>query len=165
MLRLAVAIAAAGVLLGGGGPAGSHARHAGDPSADGAPAGSHAGHADIVPLGEGYDPPPPTAPPPPPAATGGRKALVATVGPAFTISLRTAAGKRLGRLRAGRYTITVRDQSAEHNFHLLGPGVNRKTGVAYMGTKTWTVRFRKGKLYRFRCDPHLFSMRGSFRAR
>jgi hypothetical protein len=140
MLRSAITVACVAALAVAAGPAGS-----------------------TSPLGEGYDPPPPAAPPPPPAAGG--KSLVAAVGPNFTISLRTAAGTRVRTLKAGRYTITVNDRSKMHNFHLFGPGVNRKTGVAYMGTSTWTVRFRKGKQYRFRCDPHLFSLRGSFRVR
>ena len=116
-----------------------------------------------APSGEDYAPPSPTAPQPQaPAASGTR--LVATVGPSSNISLRTAAGTRVRRLKAGRYTITVRDRSDFHNFHLRGPSVDRKTGVAFTGTTRWTVRFRKGKTYRYRCDPHLDSMRGSFRA-
>jgi hypothetical protein len=133
-------------------------------SAANAPAGTaphaHGAH------GEGYEPPPPTPPAPPaPPPPAGPRSLVGTVGPAFTIRLRKASGARLGRLAAGQYTITVRDRSSEHNFHLLGPGVNKKTAVAFVGTATWRVRFRKGKVYRFRCDPHLFSMKGSFRIR
>ena len=90
--------------------------------------------------------------------------LTGTVGPSATISLRTPSGARVKRLKAGRYRIVVRDRSAMHNFHLLGPGVNKKTGVGFRGTVTWTVTFRKGKTYRFVCDPHAKQMRGSFRA-
>ena len=68
-------------------------------------------------------------------------------------------------LKAGRYAITVRDRGAAHNFHLVGPGVNRKTGVAYRGTpRAWTVTLRKGTL-RWLCDPHAAQMRGSARVR
>jgi plastocyanin len=102
---------------------------------------------------------PPQPPPPPQLQT-----LTASVGPGFTISLRNARGARVTRLRAGRYRIRVRDRSAMHNFHLLGPGVNKRTRVGFRGTVTWTVIFRKGRTYRFRCDPHPARMKGSFRA-
>ena len=107
--------------------------------------------------------PPPQPPPPPPPAPR-IQTLTATVGPGATISLRTSRGARVTRLKAGRYRIAVRDRSAMHNFHLLGLGVNKKTGVGFRGSVTWTVTFRKGKTYRFRCDPHAARMRGSFRA-
>ena len=98
---------------------------------------------------------------PPPAAPVRR--LVATVGPTATITLRTPAGRAVRTTRAGRYAITVRDRSVHHNFRLTGPGVNRATGVAFRGTRTWTLTLRKGATYRFRCDPHRLRMRGSFR--
>jgi plastocyanin len=106
---------------------------------------------------------PPPQPPPPPPATRVRT-LVATVGPGMTISLRTARGARVRRLRAGRYRIIVRDRSRSHNFHLFGRGVNRRTRVGFRGTTRWTVTFQKGRRYRFVCDPHAGDMRGSFRA-
>jgi plastocyanin len=102
--------------------------------------------------------PPPQPPPPPPRV----QTLTATVGPAATISLRTANGRRVTRLRAGRYRIVVRDRSRMHNFHLIGPRVNRKTRVAFRGTQTWTLTLRRGT-YRYVCDPHARRMRGSFR--
>lgn len=106
---------------------------------------------------------PPPAPPPPPA-TPRVGTLVATVGPGASISLRTTSGRRVTRLRAGRYRIRVRDRSGSHNFHLSGRGVNKRTGVGFRGTTTWTVTFRRGARYRFVCDPHARHMRGSFRA-
>lgn len=104
---------------------------------------------------------PPAPPPPPPPKV---QTLTATVGPGATISLRTSRGARVTRLKAGRYRIVVRDRSARQNFHLLGPGVNRKTGLGFRGTARWTLTFRKGKTYRFRSDPNAKRMRGSFRA-
>ena len=104
-------------------------------------------------------PPPPPPPPPPPKP--GVKTLTATVGPGATISLRSG-GKKVSRLKAGRYRIVVRDRSHMHNFHLSGPGVNKKTAVAAHGSRTWTVTLRKGT-YRYWCDPHKTQMRGSFR--
>jgi plastocyanin len=106
----------------------------------------------------GTAPPPPPPPPPPPRVTR----LTATVGPGATISLRTATGRRVTRLRRGRYRIVVRDRSRSHNFHLRGPGVNKRTTVGFRGTRTWTVTLRRG-IYRFVCDPHARRMRGSFR--
>ncbi len=104
----------------------------------------------------------PPTPPPPPATRP--PTLTATVGPGATISLRTSRGARVTRLKAGRYRIVVRDRSAMHNFHLSGPGVNKRTTVGFRGTATWTVSFRKGRTYRFVCDPHATRMKGSFRA-
>lgn len=86
--------------------------------------------------------------------------LVATDGPGFTITL-TKGGKKVTSLRAGAYTITVRDKSNFHNFHLKGPGQNKLTTVAFVGTKTWNVRLRRGK-YTFVCDPHVAVMKGAF---
>ena len=65
-------------------------------------------------------------------------------------------------MKAGRYRIVVRDRSHLHNFHLTGPGVNKKTAVAGHGTRTWTLTLRKGT-YRYVCDPHKARMKGSFR--
>ena len=105
----------------------------------------------------GGPPNPPPAPPPPVGIT-----LYATVGPGMTISLRTARGVRISRLRAGRYTIIVRDRSTSHNFRLYGRGVSKRTRVANVGRTRWSVLFRRG-IYRYRCDPHPLRMRGSFR--
>jgi plastocyanin len=104
--------------------------------------------------------PPPPPPPPPPA--GRTTTLFATVGPGFTISLRSRNGRRVSRIRRGRYRIVVRDRSSSHNFRLRGPGVNKRTAVGFRGTRTWSVTFRRGT-YRFVCDPHARRMRGSFR--
>lgn len=91
--------------------------------------------------------------------------LVATVGPGESITLRTAAGAPVRNLRAGIYTVTVRDRSDEHNFRISGPGVNKATGVGSVRTVTWKVKLLRGKVYRFVCDPHADDMRGSFRTR
>ena len=86
-----------------------------------------------------------------------------TVGPSFTIKL-TLAGKKVTRLKKGvRYRFLILDRSSIHDFHLLGPGVNRVlTSVDFTGTKSVVLRLRKGT-YRFVCDPHAFLMHGSFR--
>jgi len=91
--------------------------------------------------------------------------LVATVGLGDTITLRTSAGAPVRSLRAGVYTVVVKDSSDEHNFRIVGPGVNKATGVGSTGTVTWKVKLLRGKGYRFQCDPHSDDMRGTFRAR
>ncbi len=87
--------------------------------------------------------------------------LRGTVGPGFTITLKTAQGNLVRKLKPGTYTIRIRDLSPIHNFHLFGPGVNKKTSVQNTGIATWTVRLQAG-LYRYRCDPHRTIMHGSF---
>jgi plastocyanin len=87
--------------------------------------------------------------------------LVGTVGPGFTITLKRF-NKPLRTLKAGTYSITVSDKSNIHNFHLRGPGVNKEiTGVGFVGRKTVVLKLKKGT-YRFVCDPHLTTMKGTF---
>lgn len=92
--------------------------------------------------------------------------LRATVGPGFTISLSTKPAK------AGTYDIVVADKSPIHDFHILGPGLPLKntktvkvaTEVSKVGTFTLTgLKLQAGKTYRFVCDPHKTSMKGSFK--
>ena len=87
--------------------------------------------------------------------------LVGTVGPGFTITL-TKSGAKVTKLKAGKYSITVNDLASVHNFHLTGPGVNKKTSIGGTGKTTWTVTLQKGKTYRYVCDAHPF-MTGSFK--
>ena len=91
--------------------------------------------------------------------------LVATVGPGHTITLRTASGAAVRSVKAGLYTIVVRDRATDHDFRLIGPGVNKATAVGFVGTQTWRVKLVRGKTYKFVCDPHADEMFGSFRAR
>jgi len=87
--------------------------------------------------------------------------LVDTVGPGFTITLKTS-GTKVTKLKAGKYTITVNDLASIHNFDLTGPVVNNKTSIGGVGKTTWTVTLQKGKTYCFVCDAHPF-MEGSFK--
>jgi plastocyanin len=87
--------------------------------------------------------------------------LSAVVGPGFNISLKKGSTK-VTKLKAGKYTITVADKSNIHNFHLTGPGVNKKTSVPATGITQWTVTLKKGT-YKFVCDPHAPIMKGSFK--
>jgi LmbE family N-acetylglucosaminyl deacetylase len=86
--------------------------------------------------------------------------LVLTVGPRFIISLRTASGKVVRRLKSGGCSIEVRDRSVAHNAHLMGAGVNRKTGVIFKDTVTWRLTLKKGTLT-FLSDPDKRYLRGS----
>jgi plastocyanin len=88
--------------------------------------------------------------------------LVASVGPGQTISLRRTNGALVRSLPHGRYAITVHDRAAIHDFHLSGPGLNKKTGVPFVGTVAWAVTLKKGT-YAYRCDPHKQFMHGSFK--
>jgi len=76
------------------------------------------------------------------------------VGPGFTIKMVSKPTK------AGKVKLVIDDKSDIHNFHLTGPGVNVKTSVPAVGSKTFVVTLKKGT-YRFVCDPHTF-MKGSF---
>jgi plastocyanin len=104
----------------------------------------------------GTVPAPPPPPPNPSSTPTPRTArLTASVGPGAHIAVRGVAG-----LRPGKVAITVRDASAVDSFRLVGPGVNRATGVAFRGTVSWTVALKVGT-YRFRSDRHP-QLRGSF---
>lgn len=70
------------------------------------------------------------------------KALRASVGRTGQLLLLTPYGHRASALVEGTYTVTVRDASARHSFRLAGTGLDRRTGVRFKGTKTWTVRLR-----------------------
>jgi plastocyanin len=87
-------------------------------------------------------------------ATAGK--LTATDGPGFTITMSAKSVKH------GTYTITVKDRSNIHNFHLTGPGVNKKTAVGAVKTYKWTVTLKKGT-YKFICDPHASIMKGTLK--
>jgi hypothetical protein len=67
------------------------------------------------------------------------------------VTLRTAAALPVRALKAGLYAIKVVDRSRHQNGHLTGAGVNRRTGIAFVGTVTWTVRLKAGTL-RVRSD-------------
>jgi plastocyanin len=94
-----------------------------------------------------------------PAATP----LAGTVGPGFSIKL-AKAGKKVTSLKAGSYAITVSDKASIHDFHLLGPGVNKViTTVPFVGKKSVTVTLKKGT-YTYQCDPHAASgMKATFK--
>jgi hypothetical protein len=96
--------------------------------------------------------PPPPPPPPPAGKLSGRVTSKA-------ISL-TNGGSKVRSLTAKKYKITVSDTSKTQNFHLTGPGLNRKTGVAAKAKATWTVTLKPGK-YTYRSDKSR-KLRGTF---
>jgi plastocyanin len=81
-------------------------------------------------------------------------ALTASVGPKQRISLQPKI------VEAGPATITVSDRSKTDNFHLSGPGVERRTKIAFRGKATWNVTLQPGR-YTYTSDKHK-KLRGSF---
>jgi plastocyanin len=109
--------------------------------------------------GTGVSPAPTPSPAPKPKAA---TKLVASVGPGQTISLRRTSGALVRSLAHGRYAVTVHDRASIHDFHLSGPGLNKKTTVPFVGTVTWVVTLKQGT-YAYRCDAHKALMHGSFK--
>ncbi len=85
-------------------------------------------------------------PPLPPAPVPKPHSLTVHVGPGHVLAFPKG-------LAIGRYAITVHDLSAADNLHLKGPGVDRKTGVAFRGTVKWTVNLKAGT-YHASSDAH-----------
>jgi plastocyanin len=88
--------------------------------------------------------------------------FVGEVGPGYSIEVKKG-GNDLKTIKAGTYRIRIEDKSASHNFHLFGPGLNKKTGIGYKGETTWTIKLKVGR-YTYQCDPHAaMGMKGRFR--
>ena len=88
--------------------------------------------------------------------------LVGTVGPGFTIKLKDATGRKVTRIKAGKYTFVITDKSTIHNFALEKGRKHRElTTVRFVGKKTVTLTLTKGK-WIFVCEPHESTMKGSF---
>ena len=83
--------------------------------------------------------------------------LAGSVGPRRTISLKPKSAL------PGPAAIVVNDRSKTDNFHLTGPGVNKKTGVKSRSRATWNVTLVPG-LYTYRSDKTK-KLRGSFTVR
>ena len=81
--------------------------------------------------------------------------LKGSVGPGHKISLKKG-GATVKSLKAGKYSVKVSDRSKKLNFHLKGPGVNKKTGVKFKGKKTFKVKLSAGKyVYKSDAGKHL----------
>ena len=71
--------------------------------------------------------------------------------------------KDLKTIKAGTYRIKVEDKASIHNFHLKGPGLNKKTGISFTGETSWTIKLKPGT-YTYQCDVHAASgMKGHFK--
>ncbi|WP_411283236.1 hypothetical protein [Lapillicoccus sp.] len=81
-------------------------------------------------------------------------------GDAYVITLMDSTGAPVTSLKAGSYTVKVKDASKIHDFHLSGPGVDQKTTVPEVTEASWTVTLQAGT-YTYKCDPHP-KMTGSF---
>jgi hypothetical protein len=93
---------------------------------------------------------------PPPTTTTTITSTTPAPTPPRPLTLAVGPGRRMTapvRLPAGRYAITARDASAVDDLHLKGPGVDRKTGVAFRGKRLWTVTLKSGT-YRVFSDAH-----------
>src|SRR5262245_36351168 len=97
-------------------------------------------------------------PPPPPSTVAKLSGKVTTK----AISL-TRSGSKVRTLTAGRFKVAVSDTSKTQNFHLKGPGVNRKTGVAARAKASWSLTLKPGK-YTYSSDKSR-KLRGSFRVK
>jgi hypothetical protein len=77
-----------------------------------------------------------------------------------SIVVRNAKGAAVSTVAPGPYEFSVLDRSRVRNFHLLGPGVDRRTGISYVGSISWRVTLRTGE-YRYRSDGS--SLQGTLR--
>jgi plastocyanin len=97
-------------------------------------------------------------------AQGAVPKVVGTVGPGFTIKL-TSGGRKVTKLKAGKYTFVIADKASIHNFVLErvtgGKFEKQLTSVPFVGKKTVTVTLKKGK-WKFYCAPHESMMFGFF---
>lgn len=91
-----------------------------------------------------------------PAGAASHPRLVGVVGKnnAYRITL-SSNGKIAKTLKAGTYTVVIHDDSQMHNYELDGPHGRSWTftQVAYVGTKTVTLKLLPGK-YKAYCAPH-----------
>ncbi len=93
------------------------------------------------------------APPPLPKLTG------RVIGK--TITLKNAAGRLVKVIPQGKYKIVVKDLTRADNFHLKGPTANKRTGIRFKGTRSWTLALGQGS-YTYRSDAHR-KMRKTFK--
>ena len=97
------------------------------------------------------------------SSSAGGSVLTGTVGKgdAFSIALVDSTGAKVTTLKAGTYQVKVKDLSKIHDFHLVGPGVDKATGVTDVIDVTWSVNLTAGS-YTYKCDPHATQMVGTF---
>jgi plastocyanin len=96
------------------------------------------------------------------AGTQKSTGLTGEVGPGYSIEVKLN-GNDLKTIKAGTYTIKVQDKASIHDFHLIGKGLNKSTTVSFVGTQTWRITLKPGKVT-YQCDPHAaMGMKGTFR--
>jgi hypothetical protein len=66
----------------------------------------------------------------------------------------TAVSLSAKSVAAGAFKLTVLDRSRSRNFHVVGPGIDRRTGKTFTGSVTWRLELAAGT-YRFGSDPRL----------
>lgn len=98
------------------------------------------------------------------AAPAGAARLTGTVGPDRTITLKKRNGTTVRTVAPGTHTFVIRDRSGIHNF-VLARGTTRLRGTTleFEGTVTWSVRIRRGAVYKYYCSAHRGTMTRSFR--
>jgi hypothetical protein len=73
------------------------------------------------------------------------------VSSASHVSLTNSHGVTVARLTPGWYTLLIRIQSRAADFHIVGPGTNRRTAKMFLGDALWGIHFVKGT-YRYMTD-------------
>ena len=71
------------------------------------------------------------------------------------------ASTRRAFVAAMPYTFIVSDRSAKQNFHLQGPGLNKKTGTKQVGRLSFTTNLAKGT-YKYSSDANP-KLKGTFK--
>jgi hypothetical protein len=98
-----------------------------------------------------------------PAAT---PVLKGTVGPGFTITLKSSSGKKVTSLKAGTYKFVITDKADIHTFDVAqtkgGHFHKELTSAGFKGTKTVTVKLTKGS-WQYYCAVHPTEMFGNFK--
>jgi plastocyanin len=79
---------------------------------------------------------------------------------AYRIEMKNSADKPLKTVKAGTHRIKIEDKGTIHNFHLVGPGINKSTSVPGRSETVSVVKLTPGK-YTYFCDPHASTMRGT----
>ncbi len=96
-------------------------------------------------------------PPPPPLQLNGKVT-------ARTITLKNSStGAKVRTLVEGRHKLVISDTAKTQNFHLTGPGVNKKTAIKARTKATWTLNLGPGK-YTYRSDKNR-RLKGTFTVR
>jgi plastocyanin len=88
--------------------------------------------------------------------------LKGEVYPSYKIEMVNSANRPLKTVKAGTHRIKIEDKAAIHDFHLVGPGINKRTSLTGIGEVIWSLKLKPGT-YRYFCDPHASMMHGSFR--